>query len=358
MPRGLTILHVVVDGELAGGQLVAHRLIRGAEERGHASLVVSPTRGAFTSQLERDGISVHVVDLARVTSVGGGRDLRRLVRRAGVDVVHTHGMLASNTLSRVAGRAAGAAVVWHAHGAPYYPPGRARAYAFADALTARLCARVIAVSHATARALAAAGVPGRLIEVVHNGYDPPAGDPRPMDGSRTIACVGRIEPAKGQLDLVRALAHVPGANALFVGRDVDGHAAEVEREAHTVGVADRVSFAGVREDVLDVLAHARVLALPSRAEGFPIAPLEAMAVSRPVVATRVGGTPELVADGETGLLVPPGDVEALAAALRRVLEDDELARRLGAGGYRRLRERFSEAAMVDRVAAIWERSAR
>jgi glycosyltransferase involved in cell wall biosynthesis len=348
----LRILHVVIDGELAGGQLVARKLIAGAAERGHRSLIVSPTRGPFTEEAERDGIAVEYVDVSRSFKLVGLWRLRRLVRRERVDVVHTHGMFASNLLSRVAARSAGAAVVGHVHG-PGVFPRLGGAYRLVDNLTSRLCDRLIAVSDHTRRELLAQGIPERLIEVVRNGFDPPQPPPESRNGSRLIVCVGRVEPMKGQADLIRALTQVPDARLLVVGRDVRGHRAELEALAAELGVAGRVELAGVRTDVLELLADAAVLALPSYSEGFPIVPLEAMAVKLPVVATAVGGTPELVVDGETGILVEPGDVDALAAALRAVLDDPQRARAMGEAGYRRLLERLPEDAMVERVQQIW-----
>src|SRR5687768_4892209 len=103
-----------------------------------------------------------------------------------------------------------------------------------------------------------------------------------------------------------------------------------------------------------VVAAADVFALPSWTEGFPLVVLEAMALGRPVVATAVGGTPELVADGETGLLVPPRDVAALTASLKRVLDDEGLRRRLGEAGRRRVAERFSPEAMTRDVLAVYD----
>jgi glycosyltransferase involved in cell wall biosynthesis len=105
---------------------------------------------------------------------------------------------------------------------------------------------------------------------------------------------------------------------------------------------------------VELIREARVVALPSRTEGLPIVLLEAMAQARPVVATPVGGTPELVVDGETGVLVPPGDVHALAQALREVLDDDERARRLGESGRRRVEEHFSAERMADAVLKLYE----
>ena len=354
---GLRILHVVIDGELAGGQLVARKLIEGARARGHESLIVSPTRGPFTEQAEAAGIATHYVDVSRSFKLLGLVRLRRLIRRERIDVVHTHAMFASNLLSRVAARSAGAAVIGHVHG-PGVFPRLGPVYRLVDNLSARLCDRLIAVSEHTRRELVEQGIPERLIEVVRNGYDPPERPAVAANGAPLVTCVGRVEPMKGQRDLVSALAQVPGARLLIVGRDVRGHRAELEALAAELGVADRVEILGVRTDVIDLLARSAVLALPSYTEGFPIVPLEAMAVRKPVIATAVGGTPELVVDGETGILVPPGDVDALAAALRSLLDDPDLAQRMGEAGYRRLRELLPERAMVERVSHIWAEAAR
>lgn len=357
----MRILHVVIDGELAGGQLVAEKLISGARARGHEALIVSPSRGAFTERAERDGIPVRTVDVSRAFKLGGLLRLRRLIRAERIELVHTHAMLASNLLSRVASRSSGTPVVSHAHGAEVFRPGAAgRVYRLLDNLTARWCARVIAVSDDTRRRLIEQGIPARLIETVYNGLDPPESPPEPglralgLDRRQVIACVGRLEPAKGQAELIEAAAEVPDAVVLLIGRDVGGSRSRLERLAAERGVADRVVFAGPRTDVLELVAGCALLAAPSWTEGFPIAPLEAMAVGKPVVATEVGGTPELVANGETGLLVPPRDPDALAAALRDLLADPARAQAMGEAGYRRLRERFSEARMVERVLAIYE----
>ena len=148
---------------------------------------------------------------------------------------------------------------------------------------------------------------------------------------------------------------------MLVGADLEqGGAYEraLRHRADELGVTDRVVFAGYRDDAARVVAAADVLALPSWTEGLPLVVLEAMALGRPVVATTVGGTPELVSDGETGLLVPPRDVEALTAALKRVLDDGDLRRRLGEAGKRRVAERFSSEAMTRDVLAIYDEVAR
>jgi glycosyltransferase involved in cell wall biosynthesis len=144
---------------------------------------------------------------------------------------------------------------------------------------------------------------------------------------------------------------------LLIGKDLErggAFQAELEREAERLGVRERVLFTGHRDDARALLAEADVVALPSWTEGLPLAVLEAMTQARPVVATLVGGTAEVVVDGETGLLVPPRDPEALAQAIERLLADPTLRRRLGEAGRRRVEERFSLDAMTRRVLAIYD----
>jgi glycosyltransferase involved in cell wall biosynthesis len=350
------VLHVVIDGELGGGQLVARALMDAAREAGDEALLVSAAPGPFTDACSRDGICVEIVDVSRTFKLRGLLALSRLIRRERVDLVHTHGMTASNVLARTAARLTGTPVLSHLHSPnTFRDQAAARTLLrFLDNATARWCATIVAVSDAVACSLVEQGMPADRIEVVHNGYDPPIAPVEPatlpgLEGARLVVCVGRLEPAKGQADLMRAAPSVPGAVFVLVGRDVAGHRADLARLAATLGVADRVVFTGVRDDVLELAASAELLALPSWTEGLPITPLEAMAVGTPVVATAVGGTPEIVVDGETGLLVPARDPQHLAEAINRVLDDPSLAARLGEAGRRRLVEHFSQRAMTDRI---------
>jgi len=123
-------------------------------------------------------------------------------------------------------------------------------------------------------------------------------------------------------------------------------------------VRDRVVFAGHREGAARLVGDLDVVVLPSWTEGLPVVVLEAMAQRRPVVATPVGGTPEVVADGETGVLVPPRDPRALAAALRELLADPDRRARMGEAAYARVAERFSAEAMTRRVLEIYDEVAR
>lgn len=361
----MKILHVVIDGQIGGGQLVARKLAEGARARGHEAALVSTSRGPFTDLAERDGIPVRYANVSRLHRIGGLAELRAIIRRERADLVHTHGMAALNVLSRVAARSTGVAVVSHMHTPNVFrsEPVVRTLYRTLDNLTARMCARLIAVCEDTRRRLIEQGIDGELIETVYNGFDPPEPPPEPappppgLDGLRLVACVGRLDAMKGQDLLLEALARVSGVGALVVGRDVDGACARLERRSAELGIQDRVAFLGPRADVLSLVAACELLVLPSRTEAFPLAPMEAMALRKPVVAFAVGGVPELV-DAETGVLVPPGDVLGLADALASVLADPDRARALGQAGYRRLRERFTEERMVRRVLEISEEALR
>jgi glycosyltransferase involved in cell wall biosynthesis len=162
-------------------------------------------------------------------------------------------------------------------------------------------------------------------------------------GTPLLALVGRFHPAKGHTDLVQALARLHGRDwvCLFVG---EGELrAEIEAEVTRLGLAARIRFTGQRADVPRLLAAVDALLLPSRWEGLPMILLEGMAMGRAIVATRVGGIPNVVSHGVDGLLVAPGDVAALAQALEQVLGDAPLRTRLGATARETVRRRFSVA---------------
>jgi glycosyltransferase involved in cell wall biosynthesis len=181
--------------------------------------------------------------------------------------------------------------------------------------------------------------------VIHSGVDVAAAPPRDRrnPGPARIVSVGRLTAPKDTLALVHALARLPdGAfEAVIVGEGPDYPAAE--EEIRRLGLERAVELAGRRDDVPDLLAGADLFVLSSRSEGLPLSILEAMAAGLPVVASSVGGVPEAVVDGETGLLVPPGDPSSLAAALEQLLGDAELRRRLGQAGRSRVQESFDLA---------------
>jgi glycosyltransferase involved in cell wall biosynthesis len=200
------------------------------------------------------------------------------------------------------------------------------------------------------------------IVVIHNAIDTERFDVEcdpelrrllSRDESRSVVlAVTRLTRQKGLPILLDALRSLPDAQVVVAGDGPDRD--DLAARAQELGVADRVDFLGHRNDVAQLLACSDVVVLPSLYEGLPLSVLEAMAAERPVVATAVGGTDEAVIDGETGLLVPPGDPAALAGALAIVLGDPDIAGRFARAGKHRVETLFSARYMVEEVTTVYD----
>jgi glycosyltransferase involved in cell wall biosynthesis len=343
------VTHLVIGGEVAGGQMVALRLARAARAKGFDVAFVSPTGGAFVELAREEGFDVDVVPLRGALDVASVLRLRRAI--GGTDVLHMHAHFSLNMLGRIAGRLVGARLVAHMHIENAFRADWGRGLQIAlDNATARLCAAIVAVSEATRQSLIAQGYPASRVVTIHNGIEPaePA-EPVRLAGGPVVLEVARLAEVKGQATLIRALRHLE-ATAVLVGRDLEQNG-RYEQSLRRLG--GRVVFAGYRDDVPALLAGCDVFCLPSTLEGLPLVVLEAMAQGKPVVASAVGGTPELVVDGETGLLVPPGDEEALADALDTLMRDPDRARRMGEAGLARVRAEFDADALTARVLTLY-----
>jgi glycosyltransferase involved in cell wall biosynthesis len=293
---------------------------------------------------------------------------------AGADVVHTHDRRAG-LLVRPAARVRGSLVLHTYHGLPEEiavrlgrggghvptPPGASRArtawllhgYLRIEALLARF-GFVVAPSRAMARFLADNGLPAERIHVVQNGIDlRPRGSPRPTrtDGPLVLGTGASLEYQKGIDILLAACARLDGKPRIEIFGDgswrgrLEAQAAELDLDAR---------FAGHVDDLRERIHELDIFVLPSRAENFPLAALEAMAATLPVVATRVGGVPELVVDGETGILVEPDDPPALAAAIAGLASDPARRAALGDAGRRRASAMFDADRMAARMLALYE----
>jgi glycosyltransferase involved in cell wall biosynthesis len=179
------------------------------------------------------------------------------------------------------------------------------------------------------------------------------------DARHVVAILGHISEVKGHPTFVEAAALVarqfPQSRFVAIGGETiqQGLRARLEQRARDLGLGDRVQFLGFRNDVAQILTAADVVVMPSHAEGFPLAVLEAMACAKPVVATPVGGVPEAVIDGVTGLLIPPGRPDALADAVTRLLNDPALRQQMGAAARQRIRDRFSVEVFAGAVQALY-----
>ncbi|HET8814096.1 MAG TPA: glycosyltransferase [Solirubrobacterales bacterium] len=288
--------------------------------------------------------------------------LARLLRRERPEVFHAH---MSSPVACKWGLAAAVwarvpAVVGTVQVGEYEPPDRSAYWQLRT--LARRVDRYLAVSRdIAAELIERLGWPAEKIEVVYNAVDAarfeveaPPGLREPLGGSDTHPLVltpARLDEQKGHAVLLEAIAGVADAHFLLAGEGPERE--RLESLAQELGIADRVRFLGRREDVPQLLAACDVFALPSLYEGSSLAVLEAMAAGIPIVSSAIGGTDELIEDGRSGLLVPPGDVEALAAALRRLLGDQELRRSLATHARERVEAGLTREQMAERVTEVY-----
>jgi glycosyltransferase involved in cell wall biosynthesis len=377
----MRIVHAIARLNVGGAALSVLELAAGQHRLGHEVLVVAgtiPPGEASMEQLARElGVPYrNVPELQRELSprrdAAATRTIRHLLRERRPQVLHTHTAKAGATgrvAAVLAGSARPGAVVHTYHGhvlSGYFTPRRERAYRLVERALAFSTDALIAVSDEVRDDLVRFGVaPRDKFEVIPYGFDldrridssPETRAARRtaagIDGTFVIGWAGRMTEIKRPGDLVRVLAELPGAILVLAG---DGELrSEVEQLARTLGVPDRLRLLGYIDDLGSWYGAFDVFLLTSANEGTPVVAIEALAAGVPVVATDAGGTSTVVDDGETGLLAPIGDVSALAAHIERLRADDELGRRLGAEGARRVRARFSTARMVDDVDRLYRR---
>lgn len=345
-----TVLYTTPSAEArGGGQVSLLLLIERLDRARFRPVLLVPAEGAVADRARALGCAVRALELPPLRAFwripAGVLALRRLLREESVSIVHAE-QPRSVVYAALARRGLGIPLIWHV---------RSMLRDRLDPLLERAADRLILVALSLEARFSAAGRAKSV--VVRNGVDVDGPRPRvdaPAKPKLLIACVGRLEKDKGQRVLLDALEllrpRFPDAGLWLIGRDETGFGQELRPRAERLGGVD---FLGHRDDARGLLARADVVAVPSFHEAFPRAVIEAMAEGKPVVASRVGGVPEAVEDGKTGFLVAPGDAEALAEALGRLLEDGALRERLGRAG----RERaalFSTRAMVDAIQGVYD----
>jgi glycosyltransferase involved in cell wall biosynthesis len=358
--RPRRLLYIITLAEYGGAQAHLSELMRGFHRKFELHLATS-SEGPITAQARELGVTVHLLaglqrainPLDDLRSVVACRSLLTSLRP---DLVHLHSSKAG-LIGRVAAWAEGVPVVFTAHGWGFKPgvPLARRAVVWgSERAVADLAHRIICVSEYD-RALAlryGIGDRERLV-TIHNGLALEAPQATPgAAGDVTFAMTARFQEPKEQSLLLRAFAAAaPEARLAFIG---DGPQLAASKElAENLGIADRVSFYGDRGDVPALLARAHVFVLLSRYEGLPISILEAMRAGLPVIASGVGGVPELLRHGDTGFLVP-NEVRAVAGAVATLAASPELRQRMGAAGRRRFAQEFALDQMLSRIEAVYE----
>jgi glycosyltransferase involved in cell wall biosynthesis len=314
---------------------------------------------AFYAELEAAGVPCRHVHCPRDVSPALAVAVTEAAAAEEPDLLHTH-LVHADVYGAAAAAALRLPVVSTRHNDDRYLLGPFR---YVDRAFAARASRLVAISHAVRRFLVAAGHHAARIETVHYGLDAVPATPSEVtpadagipEGAPLLLAVGRLAPQKDHATLLAAFARVrrdhPEARLAILG--AGPLEAETKGLARELGIGDTVAFPG-RVAVRDWLARANVLVHSSRWEGFGMVLLEAMLAGLPVAATRASAVPEVVAAGETGFLVEPGDADGLAAAAGSLLADPARARALGNAGRERARRRFSVARMTGRTIALYE----
>ena len=339
--RLLKILHIDPERNWGGGEAQVLGLLTYLCQKGHRNDLLTHPDGRLFEQTAPLGVKRLSLVVRNDLDLRPVPALRRLIRSEKYDIVHFHT------------KRAHALSLWLPRGPqwPKYVVTRRMDYAetkswYTRYLYNRRVDGVVAISRVILELLVDAGVEAGRIRLIHSGIDPERfvrGTAAVTEREVVVGIVAALELRKGHRYLLEAAARLKGnghrIRYLIAG---DGPARrELDEQVKALSLVDEVRFCGFVSDTPAFLSQIDIFILPSLYEGLGVAVLEAMAAGKPVIASRVGGLPELVADGETGLLVAPKNVEGLVEAIARLADDKYLAREMGRQGAARARASFS-----------------
>jgi glycosyltransferase involved in cell wall biosynthesis len=353
MNNPMTILQVISQRHLSGAERVCLMLSESLQLRGHRVVLLCKKDAAMVGEAAQRGIEIRTPGVSGKFNPLVALGILRIAREIHADVIHTHLSTASQWGS-VAGRLGGIPVVAHVHAmnSRYF-------FLLADAM--------VACSEGVRQHIIRQGVSGDLIRTIYNGIESKRlGVTRGRAETRAslgiagsapaIACIAHLADKKGQADLVRAVALLKDSRpdlACFLvgtGENLDS----LRRLADNLGVAQRVVLPGYRSDAVEIMNAMDVIILPSLGkEGLPLVLLEAALLGKPAICSNIPGNNEVVVDGVTGLLFPPGDPAALAGQIDRLLSDSELSARMAQDAQERAQREFTIEAMTDRVEGLY-----
>jgi glycosyltransferase involved in cell wall biosynthesis len=384
MSDPIKVLRVIARLNMGGPALHVAYLTAGLTDRGYDTTLVagSLARGEDSMAFVAESLGIDIVKISELhREVAPARDviaalrLAQLIRRERPHILHTHTAKAG-AVGRIAAVLAADArppVIVHTfHGhvlRGYFDPIRAEAFRHVERTLARISTALVAVSPQVRDDLVALGVaPAKKFTVVRLGVElerrvGPEADGRvetrrllgiPEDAF-TVGWIGRMTGVKRTDDVLLAFQQLRSsgvdARLCMVGDGPDRN--ELERRAHELGVMRDTVFLGYQENVGPLYAAFDTFVLPSSNEGTPVTSIEALAAGRPVVATRVGGVPDVVRDGEDGFLVEPGSIDGLANRLAELASDPKLRARMGKAARSRVLPRYSVGRLVDDVDRLY-----
>ncbi len=359
-----TILYLSTSSGPGGAERVISNLAASLDPRRYRAVLCLFRPGWLQERSESRGIRTFIIPTHGMTDWQWALQFKRLLRQEQVDLIHAHEFDA-NVQGTFVAALSGIPLVATVHGKNYFWERIRRRLAYR--WVSRKATMVAVSQNLKQFIIEKVGVlPGR-VKVLYNGVDVlPQCTPTEViecrkelglpEDHQIVGVVGNLYPVKGHQYLIdgipSVLAKCPNTSFVFAGRgELE---VELKAQVHRLGVEAKVFFLGLRQDIPRILAMLDVFVLPSLSEGLSMAILEAMIAGKPVVATQVGGNPELVLDGETGFLVPPRDSQTLAAKVVTLLTDKDTAAQFAERGKRRAEGQFSLRTMVSSYQSLYD----
>jgi glycosyltransferase involved in cell wall biosynthesis len=368
--KSASILHLIETTGPGGAETVLLNVACRLDPAVFHSTVVVTGPGWLYDRLIEAGIETLILPSTGANDVGFLRGLNRIVREKRIDLVHSH-LAGMNFYASLAGRLTGRPVVATYHGMLGDWTRKTLKNRLKYAVIRRCTYRIVAVSDfLRTKLISTWSFPDKKVALIYNGVDFEEFEkvyPRrtlkdelslPPD-SLLVGMVGNIRPAKGHEFFVRAarliVDRIPNCRFLIVGQGEGKLLDDLKQQIDQLKLRESVHLVGFREDIPFVLSQLDVFVLSSITEGLSIATIEAMALARPVVVTDSGGPAEIVEDGRTGFLTPPADPRAMAEKVVQLLNDHEMARRVGEEGRTSVRRRFGIKQNIQAYEALYRR---
>ena len=366
MPRKIRVLETIRQGQIGGGETHVLDLVQALDRTRFEPVVLSFTPGPMIDRLMAMGVRTHVIHTERPFNIATWRRVKRLLRDERIDLVHAHGTRAnSNTFW--AAKQLGLPIIYTVHGWSFHldqAPLVKKSYQLAEKLLMAQAGVTICVSESNRRDGLKFSQMSRAV-VIKNGINLQRFNPSlhtynvraELDIAADVVLVGYIARMTAQKDpftLLRAVAALPaGLNIKFLLVGNGDLKAEAQQLARQLGIEAKVIFTDFRQDIPDVLQALDIFCLPSLWEGLPIGILEAMAMGKPVIASDIDATKEIIEHGLNGLLVPIKAPEKLAVAIQQLAASQELRRSLGACAYQTIQAGFTAEAMTRQVEQLY-----
>jgi glycosyltransferase involved in cell wall biosynthesis len=367
MKKKTNIVHLVEDLPIGGLEKVLYTIALNLDKEKYNVYVWCLRKGGFYAEkLIKAGIEVNILNISTSRNPVNIYKLYRLLKKYRIDIVHTHAYSAG-TAGRISAFLAGIPVIIsHNHSVYDYYNWY---YHLVERLLSFITDRVICISDVVNRFVRETErINANKLVTIHNGIDSVCSvSEKRTSGLRkelgipinhSIICtITHLEEHKGLKYLLESASLLLGSNSsisfLVVG---DGTLTnELKKRCIDLRIEENVVFAGERSDILEILSLIDIFVLPSVREGFGLSLLEAMECGKPIIATNVGGIPEVVKSGVNGILVPPKDPEALYSAMIKLLDDKDMMKKMGYEGKKICKKDFSSKAMVDKVEELYDK---